>query len=157
MSGERKQIDGFKKWDSYYQFAKDKYTDVSVAIVSKDFELFKSTMRELIDNTCPYHSKGVNITYIENNETLTKKISYDEYFELIIEKLEEIKIQENSDNLTPDQMIDIANGKNLFFQETRKIRRLIMDDISTAGIIPTAEIKKDPKINKLLTGDSDEN
>ena len=82
-----------------------------------------------------------------------KFYAYEDYFELIVDKYEFAVIKNKSKNLTPDDKTEILETFNFFYQQVRYIRRLIMRDISTAGIIPTAEIKREHKINSLLTGE----
>jgi len=159
MNNPRLQIDGFKKWDAYYLFAKDKYSDVSLALAGKDFEMSKRALRELIDNTCPYHSKGIQIiSKDKDGKEITSAMTYEDYFELVVDKYENAKLKEKDQNILPEEKEEVFEIYNYFYQQVRFIRRLIMKDISTAGIIPTAELKTDPKINNLLTGEpEDEN
>lgn len=156
MNNPRLQIDGFKKWDAYYGFAKDKYSDVSVALLQKDFELSKRALRELIDNTCPYHSKGMLVkSKDEKGKDIDVPMLYEDYFELIVDQYEDAKVQEKNPHTTPEEKDKIPEIYNFFYQQVRLIRRMIIKDISTAGIIPTAELKTDPVINNLLTGKID--
>lgn len=140
------EIEGYKNWIPYFEFSKDLYSDLRTALVQKDFEMAKRCMRELIDNTVPYHNQRISIV----DEEETHYFDYNQYFELNVENYEAAIQREQNRHLTPDDKEEISQQKDSFYQQIRYIRRLIMQDLSRAGIIPTASTKKEQKVNKLL-------
>lgn len=143
------EVEGFKKWDPFFDFVKDKYSDVSVALMHKDFETGKRAMRELIDNTSPYHNRTINVKVKEEE----KPMDYAEYFEFCVNDYEEALQKENSKYATPDERTEVLHKKDNFYTQIRLIRRLIMQDLSRSGIIPTTEEKKEREVNPALKGE----
>lgn len=141
-------VDGFKKWDPYFDFAKDKYSDVSVALVQKDFEMAKRTMRELIDNTSPYHNREIKVKDEQDKEVA---IDYANYFELCVDDYQEALEKETARHQTPQDKDLILKQKDNFYKQIRFIRRLIMQDLSRAEIIPSTTEKKKKDLSKAIS------
>ena len=159
-ASEYKEIDGFRDWKVFFDFIKDKYSDVSIAILKKDFEMTKETMRELIDNTYPYQSKffkvakksiDENYKEGENDSEYFDFYDYPDYYELLVDDYYETKkLEAEPPNPHNDEIIAI--GKDKFMKETRRLRRLIMTDLSTSAILPQAIKKKVRKVSEEMEG-----
>lgn len=141
--------DGFVNHKDYSDFIKDKYHDVSVAILKGDFEMIKKTIRELIDNSFAYHS---NVFKFKIDDEKEKELHYSEYYEIIVDSFEEALVKEQKQNKTPEDFVEIANSKDIFIKESRRIRRLIMKDLATANITPTPRKKKIETIAEKFRG-----
>lgn len=157
---EYKEIDGFRDWKVFFDFIKDKYSDVSIAILKKDFEMTKETMRELLDNTYPYQSKFFKVAkkpiddkYQEgvNDSEYYEFLDYPDYYELLVDEYYKTKDLE-AEPYNPHNNEMIAIGKDKFMKETRRLRRMIMTDLSTSAILPQAIKKKVRKVSEEMEG-----
>jgi hypothetical protein len=146
-----KEVEGFRDWRDYFRFSGEKYSDVSVAFLQDNFDMVKKTMRELIDNSYPYHSntfrmpiKATDKDYIkgENDDLYFKFLEYAEYYEILVDAYYKGLEKEKSPTVTPDDLDAISETKDLFIRESRRLRRLILVDLSVSGIIPQATEKK---------------
>jgi len=152
---EYKEIDGFRDWKVFYDFIKDKYQDVSVALLRKDLMTLKETMRELIDNTYPYQSKSFKVSFKKLPEEIRDRFSdqvddkgylyleYPDYYETLVsryfETIAKSKEEPSDDPAAKERM---SHETDRFVQESRRMRRVIMTDLSTSAIIPQAIKKK---------------
>lgn len=141
-----KEVDGFRDWKYFFQFIGEKYSDVSVAIVQKNFQMARETMRELIDNSCPYHSSKFKIK-IEDKE---QYIDYPDYYELIVDELDKAIDMEDRPALAPHEKEILADAKDQFMKKSRELRRMIMRDLSVSGIIPQSVTRKKREVNEAL-------
>lgn len=158
---EYKEIDGFRDWKYFFQFIGEKYSDVSVAIVQKNFQMARETMRELIDNSSPYHSsvfqvkiKPIDEKYIKgkNDAEYFEDMFYPQYYELIVDELDKAIDMEDRPTLAPHEKEILAQAKDSFMKKSRELRRMIMADLSVSGIIPQAVAKKKRELNESLEG-----
>ena len=158
MGSELKKQDSFTIADGYMDhkifsdFIKDKYSDLSVAFIQKDFNMIIKCCRELIDNSYAYHSNIFQFKVkVEDKEKIIE-MDYPEYFESVIDSYEESILKDGSDKLTPPEMDEIAASKDIFIKETRRIRRLIMKDLAVANITPQPKKKKIDIIEEQYRG-----
>lgn len=156
---EHIEAKGFLNHNKYTDFVEDKYSDVSVAMLKNDFEMLKRTMRELIDNTYPYHSHKFTIPIKRIDENFKsgkndleyfKSVEYPEYYEFIVSQYYEIIKLEQKQVKTPKEQTNVAKIKDFFNQESRRLRRIIIKDLSLSNIIPKAETIKEQEVNSLL-------
>lgn len=148
---EFKEVDGFRDWKFYFQFIGEKYSDVSVAIIKKDFQLARETMRELIDNSCPYHSNKFKIKVdLGEGKSEEKEIEYPEYYEIIVDELDKAIDMEDRPQLAPHEKEILADAKDQFMKKSRELRRIIMKDLSISGIIPQSVTRKQRGVNEAL-------
>lgn len=170
MAGELKKqesftlADGYMDHKIYSDFIKDKYSDLSVAFIQKNFDMIIKCCRELIDNSFAYHSNIFQFKVavldekkqpiIEDGKPKINVIEmdYPDYFESVIDSYEDAIMKEDSDHLTPDEIQYIASSKDIFIKETRRIRRLIMKDLATANITPIPRVKKIDVIEEQFRG-----
>lgn len=138
-------IEGYKNQNPFFEFVAQKYYDVSVAFARQEIANIRKTMRELIDNTYPYHSSSIEL---RDNEDEPFHVEYWEYFEILVSKLDNTK-QMNQHRGEPGKKA-IAEATDQFVSESRNLRRYIFRDISRAQIIPQATIKSDREVNEKL-------
>ena len=147
------EIEGFKNWLHFYEFVSNKYSDVSIALIKKDFKAIREMMRELIDNSYPYHSNKIEIIIKKDQEDEKILIEYADYFEKLVADLDIIENDKNN-SVDPHQKQLLAVAKDNFIIQTRTLRRLIMRDLAIAGIIPHTTKKTERAVNPaLLRGD----
>ena len=149
-----KEVDGFRDWKYFFQFIGEKYSDVSVAIVQKNFQMARETMRELIDNSSPYHSNTFTIKSLDaNQKEVVKKVEYPEFYEIIVDQLDQAIEMEDRPSLAPHEKEILAQAKDQFMKQSRELRRTIMQDLSTSGIIPQSVTRKQRAVNDALKSD----
>ena len=150
---EYKEIDGFRDWKYYFQFIGEKYSDVSVALIKKDFQMARETMRELIDNSGPYHSNIFQVkTKDKDGKETSTEMNYPDYYELIVDQLDQAIDMEDRPSLAPHEKEILADAKDQFMKKSRELRRMIMADLSVSGIIPQAVKKKKRELDEHLEG-----
>lgn len=146
-----KEVDGFRDWKYFFQFIGEKYADVSLAIVQKDQKMARETMRELIDNSSPYHANTFMVTIKpldddyqqgKNDAKYFKELEYPEYYELLVDALDKAANTGGRPTMAPHEKDNLAIAKDMFMKETRALRRRIMQDLSVSGIIPQAKSNK---------------
>lgn len=142
---EHIEAKGFLNHNKYTDFIQAKYSDVSVAFLQNDFEMLKRAMRELIDNSYPYHSHKFQIQ--------EQEIEYPEYYEYIVSQYYQVISLEQKQSLTPKEQNQLRQIKDFFAQESRRLRRIIIKDLSLSNIIPQAEKIHEQKLNPLLEND----
>lgn len=148
---EYKEVDGFRDWKFYFQFIGEKYSDVSVAIIKKDFQMARETMRELIDNSCPYHSNKFKITEkTKDGKEKSQEIDYPEYYEMVVDELDKAIDMEDRPTLAPHEKEILASAKDQFMKKSRELRRIIMKDLSVSGIIPQSVTRREREVNPAL-------
>jgi len=145
-SQEYKEVDGFRDWKFFFQFVGEKYSDVSVARVQKNLPMLRETMRELIDNSCPYHSSVFKVKIGEK----TKDMEYPDYYELVVDELDQAIEMEDRPALAPHEKEILAAAKDNFVKKSRELRRKIMRDLSVSGIIPQSVKRKTREVNSAL-------
>lgn len=151
---EYKEVDGFRDWRFFFEFIGEKYADVSVAIIKKDFCMARETMRELIDNSSPYHSNVFRIkSEDEDGKVMFTELEYPDYYEVVVDELDKAIEMEDRPTLAPHEKEILAEAKDNFMKKSRELRRIIMADLSVSGIIPQSVTKKQREVNAALKSD----
>ena len=145
------EAQGFLNHNEYSSFVREKYSDASVSFNLKNFDHIKGTMRELIDNTYAYLSHSYAVPSKEKEKIILDPA---EYFEFIIDNFETIKEMEQKTNLTPAEREIISEGYDIFMKESRKIRRMIMQDLAVSNITPQPKKKKIDTLDAKFNGAS---
>ena len=147
-----KEIEGFRDWSHYYQFAPELFRQLSHYMFNKEFDLIINSMREFIDNTVAYHSNSILVIEKDDKGKETKKnVAYEDYFEKIVDDY--YSVYERTQNFSPQlKEQEISIKKDFFFKETRKIRRQIMKDLAISGITPQASEKRLVKRHEEMEG-----